>query len=338
MFVNNKKICYIHRMKKILFLLFLVALGFFVFRYIKIPTDYQKAINPIYKISRKEKVDKNDVARVSSVFVPEWELSDETILHNGYDRWIYFGGAEKLPLFTSVLPDKKLWLTVKVASVEELMQVDLDKYELSEIEGLVLDLEINGLATPKFVGDINEGVKRVYDQSKQRNMRMAIALYGDLFYRKRPYDLKKLNEVSDEIMIMAYDFHKSYGEPGANFPLSEFKKMIGEYLQFVPPEKLTVIFGMYGYDWTMKDGKPLRPAEAITLNQIKSRFLGRTCLEEDCQLKTDGESMEKTVGYKGEDGYGHIVHFEDVESVKVKTEFLLEQGIGSISYWAWGYF
>jgi spore germination protein len=131
-------------------------------------------------------------------------------------------------------------------------------------------------------------------------------------------------------MIMAYDFHKSYGEPGTNFPYEDFKKMINDYLEFVPAEKLTIIFGMYGYDWTLKDGKPLRPAEALTLNQIRSKFSDR--------IKTDPISREKNISYIDDDGYDHVVFFEDEESAEVKINYLKEKGIGSIAFWAWGYF
>ena len=48
--------------------------------------------------------------------------------------------------------------------------------------------------------------------------------------------------------------------------------------------------------------------------------------------------MEKNIRYKGEDGYDHVIFFEDEESAQVKTDYLKEKGIGSISYWAWGYF
>lgn len=278
------------------------------------------------------------ITDMKSVFVPDWNLSEETVLHNGYDRWIYFGGKEKLPLFIGAFQDKNLWATVKVDSVEELKNVDLSDYDGIKIRGVVLDLEINGIATDKFTKDINDGVKSVYTNAKAKGLNMAIAMYGDLFYRKRPYDLKALDQYSDEIMVMAYDFHKSYGEPGENYPYSDFKKMVDDYLEIIPANKLTVIFGMYGYDWTMKEGKPLKPAESLSLFEIRSRFLKKRCLEDDCVVKTNENTREKSVSYRGEDGYEHLVYFEDEESVGLKTEYLKEKGIGSTSFWAWGNF
>ena len=53
---------------------------------------------------------------------------------------------------------------------------------------------------------------------------------------------------------------------------------------------------------------------------------------------TDSESKEKKISYKGSDGYDHVVFFEDEESAEVKINYLKEKGIGSIAFWAWGYF
>ncbi len=279
-----------------------------------------------------------DFFETEAVFIPEWNLLEETILHNGYDRWIYFGSSDKMDVFSEALPNRSLWMTVKATSVEELEKINTRDFNLQKFKGIVLDLEINGIATEKLVAEINSEVRRIYTDVKKSDLKFALALYGDLFYRKRPYDLKSLNGMSDEIMIMAYDFHKSYGEPGPNYPYSDFMKMVDDYTEVVPPEKITVIFGMYGYNWTLRDGKPLKPATSMTLAQIKSGYLGKKCYETDCKVIVDEQSKEKMITYKDDKGDNHVVYFEDEESVELKKRYLREKGIGSTAYWAWGYF
>lgn len=166
-----------------------------------------------------------------------------------------------------------------------------------------------------------------------------------MFYRKRPYDISFINSHSDEIMVMAYDFHKSGGEPGPNFPLDkgasygyDFKTMIHDFLQYVPSQKLTVIFGMYGYDWIVDDnGLPIKPARALTYNQIYANYLSR-CNEKDCKITPDPESAETKITFEDESGDNDIIWFEDQGSVKRKEEYLEQKGIGSVAYWAEGYF
>ena len=309
-------------MKKILLIVLLLIAGFFVFNYLKTPGVEEKVKNPVQRILKNKNTTRKDAntVEIRSVFVPDWTLNGEIVFDYGYDRWIYFGPEENRP-------ESITWTTFKVNSVEELNKLTIKNEGL---EGIVLDLEISGLPTEDLVDQISRGVEKIYNQTKEKNLKLALALYGDLFYRQRPYDLETLNRFPDEIMVMAYDFSKSYGEPGANFPYENFKEMIDQYLQFIPAEKLTIIFGMYGYDWALKDGKPLKQAEALTLNQIKSKFSEETI--------TNPQSMEKNIRYKGEDGYDHVIFFEDEESAQVKTDYLKEKGIGSISYWAWGYF
>ena len=334
-------------MKNFIVLVVLFIIGGFVWKQFPIVKNIQTKLNSTAsttptsssanRIAGIRKIQKKE-----SIFVPDWNLKDETILHNGYDRWIYFGGNEKIATFTGSLKEKELWMTIKVTNLDELT---LSRSEISNLEnvgqltkfrGIVLDLEINGLASDEFIRQINEGVKKLYQEVKKKNLKFAVGVYGDTFFRKRPVNLEFINKNSDEIMVMAYDFSKSYGEPGPNYPYSEFKRMVSDFLKFVPAEKLTFVFGMYGYDWRLKDGKPLGTAGALTLAQIKKNFLGKKCYEKNCVVSTDEDSKEKHVTY--EDEATHSIYFEDVESAGIKIKYLKEWGIGSVAYWAWGYF
>jgi len=348
----------------ILFIIFLVlGLTYFYFRKNskspakKIPSptksnDSNNPPSPAFGGIRRAKEKK-------SIFVPDWSLTGEKILANGYDRWIYFGDVAKIDEFISCVPQKNnLWFTLKITKIPEqtdweaLAKETLDEAKNKAMSGLVLDLEISELPTDKTVSQINQFVEFFYTKIKEANIKLALAIYGDVFYRRRPYDLLFLEKHCDEIMIMAYDFHKSGGEPGPNFPFSginkygyDFQTMIDDFLKFVPSEKLTVIFGMYGYDWTVDEKKrPIKPAVALTLNQINEKFL-KKCEWQDCLVRRDNLSAQTEVDYvisRVVDNYGyldyHIVWFEDMQSVNIKWEFLKKKGIGSITFWAYGYF
>ncbi len=286
-----------------------------------------------------------------SIFIPDWSLPKETVLGGNYERYIYFGNENRIPGFTT-------WFTVKVNEIptqslwESEVKKEIDIAKSYNMEGIVLDLEINGLPTEETVTQINKSVEYFYSQTKQYYIKLAVAVYGDVFYRRRPYDLRFINQNSDEVMVMAYDFHKSRGEPGPNFPFQkddkydyDFQMMIDDFTQFVPPEKLTIIFGLFGYDWSVDEKKrPLSPAKALTLNEIKKKFL-KKCEWKDCIIKKDDVSRETEIDYINSTIVNdfanmeyHIVWFEDEESVKVKVQYLKEKGIGSVAYWAYGYF
>ena len=127
---------------------------------------------------------------------------------------------------------------------------------------------------------------------------------------------------------MAYDFHKRRGEPGTNYPFERFKEMIADFTTIMSPQDITVVFGMYGYDWTLgKQGLPLKAAVAVPLDGI-----------DGIDAIVDPNSLEKHILYIDDEGFNHELWYEDEESADVKIEYLKEQGVGSVGYWVWGYF
>ena len=313
-----------------------------------------------------------------SLFVPYWSFGsaqDKTNLEDlspKYDRLIYFGvaankqgidrqdnGYQQLESFNKMVKGgQEKFLTLRLLNTADNLKILADSTTQQKIikdsvelaqryrfQGVVLDLELSVLPFEDTAKQVNQLVAGFYQQTQDRQLKLAVALYGDVFYRKRPYEVEIIANNCDEIMVMAYDFHKSYGEPGPNFPFIgkekysyDFQTMVGDYLKVVPPEKLSVIFGLYGYDWTLGlQGKPLKSAEAVTLSQIEQKFAD-PCPFTACQKSTDKHSQESTITYQDEDGRKHSVWYEDQRSAAVKTEWLSEQGIGNIAFWAHGYF
>jgi len=342
-------------MKKFLLFLLIIFLGISTLFAYKLKTlpEKKSTVLPVKKIPSPTPI---PIISKKSIFVPDWSL-DGSELTGDYDRWIYFGNNSQLSVFSKSVKSGNKWLTLKLNEVgeqgdwENLANDTIANAKKYQMEGIVLDLEINALPFQDSITEINNLVEFFYKKTKESNLKMALALYGDLFYRKRPYDLISLNKNCDEIMIMAYDFHKSMGEPGPNFPFFgekynyNFQQMINDYLKYVPAEKLTVVFGMYGYDWQVDEKKrPINQAKALTLNEIKKKFLNK-CEWKDCIIQRNNDAKETEINYvisRVVDNYGyidyHVVWFEDEESVKIKSELLKEKKIGSTAFWAWGYF
>ncbi|MCX7881437.1 MAG: glycosyl hydrolase family 18 protein [Patescibacteria group bacterium] len=340
-------------------------------------------------LGQQSKNHKNkQVLEKKAIFVPEWQLDQSKAVKsvesesednqlsqlNQYDRLIYFGSERSLTKFIDLIKNSNkkhsLWLTYKIDEVpekdswEKIAEEKIKILKDNNFQGLVLDLEIAALNFSNLINQINDFVKFFYSETKKAEIKFSVAVFGDVFYRRRPYDLRFIGENSDEVMIMAYDFSKSYGEPGPNFPFEgrqkfgyDFKTMIGDFLKFVPSQKLTVIFGMFGYQWRADEKKrPISQAKALTLNQIKEKFYlednsGQdiiSCKLENCLIKRNEKAKEFEINYvissKTPDEKGfywldyYIVWFEDEESVKIKTNYLKEKGIGSIAYWAYNYF
>jgi spore germination protein YaaH len=318
-----------------------------------------------------------------SIFVPYWALTTNVVnadlrsLQN-YDRVIYFGvnvGINGLTndelrmadwvAFTKALSAKEKYLTLIMTNTEANAEILKDPASWQKIaddtvklikannfQGVVLDLEMSTFSFERIVNQIYDFHKLLAQELKKNNIAYATAIYGDNFYRQRPYYVKGIADLGYEIVVMAYDFHKAGGEPGPNMSLGgretygyDFKQMVSDFLVSVPPNQLTIVYGMYGYDWQVDDQKkPINQAKSKTLSEIRKEFLEK-CDWKDCLVRRDKVSAETEVEYVRSEvvndfGYldYHIVWFEDERSVKQKTDYLNSKGIGSVGYWAYSYF
>lgn len=321
----------------------------------------------------------NSLESISDITLPE--MNSVTLQNSTIDYVIYFGvGADKdgivetdpgykgLQKFTEVVngSNLKTLLTVRMLD-EEINDVVLENQEAQNniaqevakvtqengFSGIVLDFEHSVLPTKKTTEEITAFFAKMSETTHANNVSFAITVYGDTFYRARPYDIERIEPFVDSFYVMTYDFHKSYGTPGPNFPLHATdlnnevvgaKKGVKQYgysvehmisdmmLAGVKPDKLVPVFGMYGYDWMVDDeNRPLKPAEAVTLNQARSRYSGDSVV-------IDPISSENTVSFTDNSGQKHVVWFENERSAQQKIEYVMTEGISKVGYWAWGYY
>lgn len=302
------------------------------------------------------------------LFVPYWTLAQNTSMQK-YDSLIYFGitaddsgitksdtGYKQIPGFMQIANQtsgKKL-LTLSLVNQkinEEILQNKQLQGKIIDqtislakqygFDGIVLDLEYNALPFDSVLAITTNFTKDFVQKTHEQNLVFYQAIYGDAFYRSRPFDVEKLAKIVDGILVMSYDLHKAHGDPGPNFPMQgndyTFPQMTSDFLAKVPPEKLTVNFGMYGYDWTVDSkGQSIGQAESLTTNQILQKFIAR-CEFKNCNVD-GGNQGQAHVTYTDAQGQNHIVWFENLTSILPKQEFLKRKGIFSTAFWANGYF
>ena len=325
---------------------------------------------PSITIAPTYEVDANAKTK-NSLFVPYWTLKGD-IDAEKYDSFIYFGispkesgidmeeaGAVNVDTFLEKIPTgKKKLLAIRMINTQTNLAILKDPIKQKKIisetiafakqnnfDGVVLDLEISAIPFDSLIQQISSITKGFYTHSKKNDLSFGMTFYGDTFYRIRPFDVKVLANNTDEIFIMTYDFHKSNGNPGPNFPLQgkdkygyDIDKMTDTFLQFSPSDKITIIFGLFGYDWVVdKQGKALEKGQPLTNHEIQQEFL-TDCLYTNCSVRRDNESAETEVRYTDEDGKDHSVWFEDMGSVSSKKAYLKKKGISSFSFWANSYF
>jgi hypothetical protein len=313
-------------------------------------------------------------AEKRTIFVTSWNLPKEP-LKGKYDEVYYFGvnaatdginmydqDYKSLENFRLIREDMPTYLTIKMINTDtnlaifkseesekKVIDEALDTAEKYDFDGVVLDLEMGVLPFDSVVADINTFVKHFNSAAHVRKLKFMETMYGDVFYKKRPFDVKFIAENSDQIIVMAYDMHKSNGDAGPNFPLAgkekfgyDLQTMITDFKQLVPSDKLTIIFGMYGYDWlTNYKGEPTQSAKAMSLNEITAKYLNN-CQWTHCIVIRDPQAEETLVTYEDVVSASYVIYhkiwFEDQKSAQAKIDFLLHNGINKYGYWAYGYF
>ncbi len=306
-----------------------------------------------------------------SIFVPYW-TSKMAVSEKKYDAYYYFGvrptskgelenevGLQNLSIVDSI-PEKQKKMVLRMLDtsvIEAILQEKSTQETLisqlrsllakKSFSGLVLDIEVPYTLQAQKKGQITKLVQQICTEIKSDYKTCEMLIYGDFSYRNRPYDVRALGEVADSILFMAYDFHKAGGEPGPNFPFDrrspkgeggfdygyDFKTMIKDVSELVPKEKIEIVFGMYGYDWTLNEqGTPLKSATAFSVNNLKQK------IESSMLEVKSNTSKEKNIEYIDPEGLKHVIWYEDEESVAIKTKYLQQQGIERVSFWALSYF
>lgn len=323
-------------------------------------------VNPVQNQSVQST---GDSPQEEYLFVPYWTL-DSDVETAPFDNLIYFGvegskngvntgeaGYTALESFRKLSTGKKTYLTVRLVNKEinsEILKSESAQKKIIDdairiakeyhFNGIVLDLEVQGLPFESLVSRISGFNRDFQKAARAQKLSFGTLIYGDVYYRVRPYDVKALGALADRVYVMAYDFSKSGGNPGPGFPLKgsgvygyDFQTMVQDILAEVPIQKITIIFGMFGYDWPVDaDGKSTGSGTAKTTLQAE-RFLTRCENDESCISTLDLESQETNIKYQQEDE-NRIIWFETENSVEKKKEYLNSLGIHSIGYWAYSFF
>lgn len=353
-------------MKKLLVFVLLFVFIFSVYQLFHGQTKNQKQSKNTKTSIPTETVKSLSSFSSQSIFVPYWAV-DEQALSSDYDTAIYFGitaneqgidqkedGYMNIPhFFHMVQPGMKTLLTIRLLSSDvnqkfvndsafqqTLIDESMQTAKTFGFTGIVVDFEYNALAFPSVVDSITLAMQHFETKAHTARLLYYQAFYGDNFYRLRPYDTSAIAKNTDGVFLLAYDLHKANGDAGPNFPIVSnsdytFPQMLHDFTQQINPKKITVVFGMFGYDWTIgTQGKTTNTAIARSFSDIQNHFIN-SCSFSSCVIAS-GTAGTKITYTKGTEK--HIIWIDPEDIVTKKKQLLLENGIGRISYWAYGYF
>lgn len=165
--------------------------------------------------------------------------------------------------------------------------------------GYVFDFEAlsdKGLAAyPKFLAEA----------------RAALQPAGREVWVTAPFDeqgwpLKRLEQASDTLVLMAYDQHYAGGDPGPNAGQDWYQAELAKRFASLDPTRTVLALAAYGYDWTLnKDGSRSSGAPA-TFHEAM-----RNAQDAGATIRMDPDVLNPTYEYTDDNGDNHVVWFMD---------------------------
>lgn len=216
--------------------------------------------------------------------------------------------------------------------------------------GINIDIEYSGKVTPQLRANLTQLMTKINQHIDQRyqGVQLSIDMYAGAADSQQLWEVEKLSQQVDYIIVMAYDFHRrSSPLAGPVAPLfggkelwdSDISEHLKSFLEVVPSEKILLGVPFYGYEWQTVSGDPQSPTfpqtgSTASFERVQT-LLGRSG---ELQLKEgwNEDALSPYLSYQ-EDGETYVVYYENSRSLSYKIDFVNQLNLGGIAIWALGY-
>ncbi len=173
---------------------------------------------------------------------------------------------------------------------------------------------------------------------------ISVDVNATVVYNDNAYDMVKIGEVVDQIIIMGYDYHQpSSLYAGAVAPIDSpdekpsIRKTIKSLEGRVDKEKVILGIPLYGYEWQTftedQNSRTVSETGAIaTYKRVRELITSR----DDVTLHFDEQSLSPWLSYN-QNGLIKQIYYEDEKSLVEKIKFVELNGLEGIALWALGY-
>lgn len=138
------------------------------------------------------------------------------------------------------------------------------------------------------------------------------------------FDYKVIGAYADEVLLMTYDEHGTWGAQGPIASIGWVEKCIEYAVTSIPKNKILLGLAAYGYEWS-QDGNRALSLNAV--NNLISRYGGNTAFD----------SISKSPEYVYyADGVKHTIWFENAKSISYKLKLVDKYDLRGIGIWRLG--
>lgn len=219
----------------------------------------------------------------------------------------------------------------------------LKKYDL---DGINLDLEYftdSDFPTIRYMTNFLQYVSTALKNENPKYL-LTVDVNATVILSDKAYDMVKMGELADQIIVMAYDYHN----PSSLFagPVSpidgelnehSIKESINSLVGRVSMDKVILALPFYGYEWetTSRANKSSivpNSGALATYKRVKELLDNR----DDVVKHWDEKAQSPWLVYQ-QSGAIKQIYYEDEESIKAKMDYVKENNLGGIAIWALGY-
>ncbi|TDA70708.1 MAG: hypothetical protein D9V47_00455 [Clostridia bacterium] len=195
-------------------------------------------------------------------------------------------------------------------------------------QGLNLDFEqvpASVAAREAYDGLVQELAARLHGAGLELSLAVPAKVSDDVAWQLG-YDYAGLGRYADYVVIMAYDEHHAGGEPGPVASLPWVQQVAQYAASQIPPEKILLGVGVYGYDWGASGN-----AKAVDLLTAQT-----LAMNSGAQVTWDATAYVPHFTYWDAAGVKHEVWYEDPRSLAGKLEVGRANKLSGIAIWRLG--
>ncbi len=200
----------------------------------------------------------------------------------------------------------------------------LDVVKKDRYDGVNIDFE---LLDPGDAGNLTLFLQEL-KTSLGTDKELSVAVFARTGKEKWPvgYEYKKIGQIADSVVVMAYDYSYSTTAPGPVAPLWWVREVCSYMRSVIPQDKILLGLPTYGYDWGA--GKNAATITAPKLEALEAKY--------GLQKDFDYPSMSPCYSYYDEEGKYHEIWLENEASLKEKLNLVQENRLGGVSFWRIG--
>ena len=219
----------------------------------------------------------------------------------------------------------------------------VDEYDL---DGINIDFEYFSDVSTQTLQNYNRFLSTLASKLKEvkSDTVLSVDVNATVVYKDNAYDMVKIGEVVDQVIIMGYDYHQPssiYSGPvapiDANIDNPSIRRTIESLAGRVDSEKLILGIPLYGYEWQTftagKNSRTIAETGAIaTYKRVRELITSR----EDVTLYFDDLSQSPWLTYN-QNGLIKQIYYEDEKSLVEKIKFVELNDLEGIALFALGY-